>query len=382
MKKYLPLALMSFLLIILAACGKDKYEIDKELSVEFNGFNEHGEVSVSLDEGELYDKLAEMKEIDDDTDISGMYDLDSLVSDLEVEAKPDTDLKNGDKVELELKYDEDNPLDIAFKLKEPKVEVEGLESIKKLSKEDVFDGVKLQYEGVSPYLEATIDSSSSEVGSAFTYFIPDGPFKSGEEIEITAEASPDLLSYGYEADDDKFSKKVKVPSEQKYVEKWEDLNKDDQQYILDEVQDNVTANVDPEIQDSSVYDKGEYVTRGDTIESIEKSKKDEQYILFAKKGNSTVSTDGINALCFIYKNKVTFGENTYTDGYDNQTKDYFSAIAVENLIIDKDGNLDKDEVSIDVLTDTDLDKAALKNKILDTRKDEYTVTDFSTDTKK
>jgi hypothetical protein len=378
MKKYLPIVLMLFILILLTACGKDKHEIDNELSVEFNGYDEHGEVDISIDKGELYDRLAAMKEIDDDVDMNGMFELDSIVSDLEVEAKPNEDLKNGDKVELELSYDEDNSLDIALDLKDPKIEVEGLAAIKTLSSDDVFSGVELQYEGISPFLSAEVDASSNEAASAFSYSIPEGPFKNGEEITITAEPDSDLLAYGYKVEEDKFAKKIEVPSEKKYVEKWEDLNKEDQQYILTEVQDNVTANFDSDFDSLGFYDKGEYIASGSDA-SGEKSEQDEQYILFAKsdEDNSGIfSSKVMNSLRFIYKNKITFSDSVYTDEYANTTHNNYTVVEVDNLTVDEEGNLDREEMTIEVTSDTDLDKATLKSDVLDKFKDEYTVTKF------
>ncbi|MBO0995984.1 hypothetical protein [Bacillus sp. SD088] len=81
-----------------------------------------------------------------------------------------------------------------------------------------------------------------------------------------------------------FTNSIKVSSKEKYVEKWDELNEDDQKYILGEIQDLVTAKIDFEIQKgmNAILDKGKNVATGRSVEKNEQSKMEEQYFLFAK----------------------------------------------------------------------------------------------------
>src|SRR5690625_1240718 len=107
MKKYLTMTFISIILIILVACGKNTYEIDREVSVEFEGYDKYGKAVVNIDRDQLYSKLSEVKELKDNSEVSALQDL---VEDLDVQIPPDENLKNGDDIELELLYDEDNSL--------------------------------------------------------------------------------------------------------------------------------------------------------------------------------------------------------------------------------------------------------------------------------
>ncbi|GIN72376.1 hypothetical protein J14TS2_28510 [Bacillus sp. J14TS2] len=380
MKKYLTILSISVILILLTACGKNTYEIDKEIRVDFEGYDEYGKAQVHVDKDGLFSALNEIMKLKDRSEV---VEFESLLSDLDVQVTPNENVKNGDKVDLELTYDEDNSLKLDLKLKNPKVTVEDLEPIKALSKEEIFAGIDIQYEGISPFLSAkVIENSSSEVSSLFNYSIPEQRFKIDEEIQVTAEPKSDLLASGYKADEQDFTNSIKVSSKEKYVEKWDELNEDDQKYILGEIQDLVTAKIDSEIQKgmNAILDKGKNVATGRSVEKNEQSKMDEQYFLFAKERefeNTTFDANKApNEVRFLYKNKVTLGEVLFNQDYSDKTKDYFSLVGASNLILDENDDLVRSELNVKKLGKTDLDKETVKNENLYNMKDKFTMDEF------
>ena len=217
MKKYIKTILLSSVLILLVACGKTTYKLDGALSVEFEGYDEFGTALVSVDRTKIYNDLSEVQKLKDRNELA---ELESIISSLQVDVSPSENLKNDEEVEVKLTYNEENRLDIAFELNEPTVKVQNLEPIITLSKEDIFEAIEIQYEGVSPFLQARIvENSSSEMLSLFTYSISESDqfFKIDDEVEVIAEPKSDLLQSGYKADEGDFSLTVNVPNQQKYV---------------------------------------------------------------------------------------------------------------------------------------------------------------------
>lgn len=379
-KSLMTILLMSFIVLLLAACGDKTYEIDKEVSVSFEGYNEHGEAAVFIDKDALYSALHEEGKIEKPEDMTA---LQALVGNLDIQAKPNENLKNDDQVELDLSYDEENSLKYNLKLKDSKVKVENLDPITTLSKEDIFAGIDIQYEGVSPFIQPVItENSSSDVSSLFNYSISEDRLAEGDEITITAEPYDDLLNGGYQADSADYTNTVEVPKAEKYVENWKDLNEEDQDYILSEVQDVVTAQIDSELQTGSgtIFEKGKRVTRADDLDKVGKSEIVEQYFLFLKENvykNESFNYDRIpNDVRFLYKNEIIFGEVMFNDEYSNKERDYYAVIGANNLITDEEGKLVRNKVEFKVYEESELDRETIKNEGLYKLKDTFTMDEF------
>lgn len=380
MRKYLTIGFISFIFLFLAACGKTTYEVDQEVSVEFAGYDEYGTAVLNFDKVELSNNLKTVVELKNANDSN---DFESFMAGVEIQATPLEDLKNGDEIKLDLTYYEDNPLKIELKLKNSTVTVEGLESVTALSQDDIFSGIDVQFEGISPFLNVTItENSSSDVSSLFNYSIPEQRFENGEEFEITAEPNFDLLSEGYKVDDQDLTQTIEVPTQAKYVAAWDELSEDDQKFVLDEIQDQVTANVDSQLSGGglTIYDKGSWAFNGRYIEEIEKSKPIEQFFLHVKENQTVDRNEEVNHVRIVYKNNFTVGKFTFdTDGYSNTTHDLHFVVGASNLIIDEDGSLIRNDVTVDLIGQTDIDKETVKNNTLYQLKDKYTMDEFSLD---
>lgn len=135
MKSFIMLLMMMCSIVLLTACGNNTYEIDREVSIEFEGYDEHGEAIINVDTGQLLSKLKEELNFKNNNDL---IEFQSVISNLEVTATPNENLKNDDEIKLELSYDEDNSIKLTLTLKDPKITVKNLEPVTVLSKEDIL----------------------------------------------------------------------------------------------------------------------------------------------------------------------------------------------------------------------------------------------------
>lgn len=385
-KGFITIFMVAIIAILLSACGQKTYEIDSEVRVAFNGYEGHGIATVHLDVDDLYSSLSQTVKIKNPNDSSI---LDMIVSNMEVNVSPQQDLKNGDEVELSLIYPEENDLKLKLKLKNKKVKVTDLEPIKKISQEDIFAGIDVQFEGVSPFLQAIItENSSTDISDLFSYSVTEGYVKEGNDIEVIAEPYSELVMQGYEADEKDFTNKIKVSGQYTYAAGWDDLNADDQAYILAEIGDIVTAKIDGTIQDdfNSIYDKGDQVATGRFISKKEKSSREENSFLFIKESAFTEnifgSNNDVNSIRMIFKSKITFSDSTYNEAYTNKTKDYYSVAGVSNIILDGDGKLVREEAEFKTYGKPDIDKETVKNETIYKIKDVNTIDEFEVKEKK
>src|SRR5690625_8037939 len=123
-KRFITALAIIFMIVLLSACGKTTYEIDKEVSIEFEGYDEYGQAIVNLDREALFNALDEKMELKESQEV---VEFESIIYDLTVQATPNENLKNGDEVEFELLYEEENSINLELKLKDTKTTVEELE---------------------------------------------------------------------------------------------------------------------------------------------------------------------------------------------------------------------------------------------------------------
>lgn len=378
MRKYVTIGFVSLILILLTACGKTTYEIEGEVILDFEGYDGHGEAVLTVDQDSLFDNLVEAKELDD----RGDQAFNSFVSGIEVQVTPAEELANGDEVELDLTYDEENSFDIELSLKESTLTVENLEPMTELSHDDIFGGIELHFEGVSPFLRATVtESSSSEVSGLFTYSIPEGTYENDEEIEITAEPQSDLLASGYEADESDFTKTIEVPTQEKFVETWDELNEEDQEYIVDEIHDYVIAKFDSKLQESmySILEKGDRIINGNFVEENGKSEAIEQYFLYVKENQSPEADDEINSVRIVFENEITTGEYMFDDDLSHVTKDIHAVVGASHIMVDEDGALIRGEMQVSLPAKPDIDIETVRTNGIHQHVDIFTVDEFELD---
>lgn len=189
MKKINVAALSAVLMLVvfgLAGCGKKtaQIEVNKYIKVEFEGYDGMGYVaSTEFDARKmLNDNEGAMKD-------ASKKDLTKLFDEKFVFKQEDLEhLKNGDKLDIKWKTDEDRitkfekEYNVKFVYEDFDVEVSGLA---KMESVDVFDGVVVNFYGTAPNGRASIESSSKYTKIEYGLDKSTG-LSNGDQITITA----------------------------------------------------------------------------------------------------------------------------------------------------------------------------------------------------
>ena len=117
-----------------------------------------------------------------------------LASSINVQIEPNVRLKNGDVVKVTMLYDEEQAKESKVKLKENQFEVtvSGLKDAQVL---DVFEGLKVNFSCISPFIEVTLDATgcSSFVQSNVEFELPNNYLKNGDSFTVTAQYDPSIM---------------------------------------------------------------------------------------------------------------------------------------------------------------------------------------------
>lgn len=375
MKKLGLMLMLLFTLTVLAACGGKTYTIDKELEVTFDGVDEHGTAHASLEKDVIFQKLKnQLKLKDEQKDFEKMYNLTMAIEGISVELDPNSDLKNGDAVKVSLNYDEKNAAKVKFKLKDNKVKVEGLKEITTLTEEEVFKAADITYNDISPFLHLDVRGDDSDIAQFVTFSIPDKNYAVGDEFEVKATIDGDPIQYGYKTDQKEMTTTMKVPEQEKrYVTKWEELKQEDRDYLLNEANDYVTAQVDAKLNDYlNLKNQDSTIAYADNVTKKSKSSLHELFFLMQKPTAQYVQET--NKIHLLYIHPLTIGEGSFVkEQYVNKETPMYAMLSAGDLLVDKDGNLLKENVQFKVLKSFDANPHFLKEFANDKAKSNFTI---------
>ena len=160
------------------------------------------------------------------TELQKYYNLIKCVESIKLETSPNENLSNGDKVTVNISYDNDLVKDFKIKFKGKKVtkEVEGLEDVKEI---DPFEGLEVTFSGIAPFGEIYLNYTGSFTNIGAYDFTIDNNYglRNGDTIKISLDWSDEQsLSYGYI-----FTTKEKeytVEGLSEYVDGYDDFNSD------------------------------------------------------------------------------------------------------------------------------------------------------------
>lgn len=118
--------------------------VSEILNLSYSGYNKKGTVSLSFPE---------------DSEYSSFFQDSDLVL-----LSENGNLRNGDVLEIQLVYDKETARSHNLRIKEDtcRITVEGLPKGRKLSLEDLFQGMEITYDGIAPALKASVANTSSE----------------------------------------------------------------------------------------------------------------------------------------------------------------------------------------------------------------------------
>lgn len=156
-KKLLVVAACSLLTLLAAGCGNKTEKINPVdfVKAEYEGFEGHSSVYLSIDSKKIADKCKEVRE---DGSVLDSVFLQELLNSLELEYEDDsTEHKNGDKISVKFKWEEDFEEDCPYEFTsdEEDFEVSGLEKAEEV---DPFEGIEVTFTGIAPKGEAQINT--------------------------------------------------------------------------------------------------------------------------------------------------------------------------------------------------------------------------------
>lgn len=218
-KKLLLLALSCTLLV---GCGSNKIDLIDFISVEFSGGNGAGTASVSLDTASLRTELSENYK---GAPINESSDISSIISSINYSFDNNSELSNGDEILLEITWNETivENAKYTFNAKTQTYKIAGLPERETL---DLFDGVELIYDGVSPNASVLVRTTSDNtLLENVRYNIDKYQVANGDEIVVTASFSTSVISENDYIIPQK-EKTFTVQGADEYVKSYSDIDED------------------------------------------------------------------------------------------------------------------------------------------------------------
>ena len=215
--RLIQLVLVMVMLFGLTGCGAKKLDLNKYLTVTFEGYNNYGKAIAEFDQekfakensklkmdlkkvaemdGQSLDK-SELKEIEkqmkqvfgENYAVAALCD--GLAGVYSIDVKEN--LSNGDTVHCtwSISDDEKKSLEEVYGIKinaeDRELTVSGLEEVETC---DIFEGVELQYDGINGMASASVDAGGSAYGSDLRFNIESGSkLKNGDTVKVTASLS-------------------------------------------------------------------------------------------------------------------------------------------------------------------------------------------------
>ena len=208
-----------------------------------------------------------------------------------------------------------------------------------------FDGAEIQYDGASPYLTASINTSkcSEDVKKYVTFSVPDSTFRKGDKVTVTASWDDSVLAEAG-ISFSKSSNDYAVDNISYYIESLDGVDLSELNQLMN---DYVEAEANKHVNDYEIFTKsskndawyhGERYSIGysPVITSIESINAVDQYLLALKQPTS-ISTDKIfNKYVCMYE----INYNTYRDATGEAASGTATiAVFAENLVMNTDGTL-------------------------------------------
>jgi hypothetical protein len=196
MKKiFLSAILATLMIFVLAACGETTVSAEEMFNINVSGYDGEGVLTISPDY-KYATRLAKEVKGDDFTDADDILFQLLFSEAMEIDTDDDTEeLSNGDEITFTVSYAKEafkeagviiSPTEFTYTVKK-------LEEVPPIEKVDVFEGMDVTFEGVSPYIKASF--SGSEYSGYVTYSLDkSSPLKNGDTVTLTATPGDRLLS--------------------------------------------------------------------------------------------------------------------------------------------------------------------------------------------
>lgn len=296
--------------------------VNEYVEFELEGYNGQGEAVVYIDYDDLFDAV--MKAIGGNNASGAKKYIyrataEDVCDGIRFKVTPDTGLSNGDKVRIEMEYDETavKEAGIVLEFESYDVKIEGLTDVNTV---DIFDYVELTFQGKSGAAWVSYENTATERGLRDVYFTIDNNYNLsvGDEFTLTVnDYFVDMLfgDYGIILKSTSRTYKVEKSDVDSYIESLsevsESLLNEMKEYAEEEIEDTYRWEWNMEISDI------EYMG---------------MYLLSPNETNSYYG----NYAFVIYTGTVTF------DDKDREPVKVFLPVQVNNLIHNADGSQECD----------------------------------------
>ncbi len=354
--KWMIAAMLTVLMaILISGCGKKITEVDLSnfYSVQIEGCNGAGIARVQFDEKALEDaifsRLLENKKIEA-IDAASVYDaafsdqavfnlVDTAFSDSIWSLDKDSGLSNGDEITLTFNYDNESYEDTGIRLAGDTVtfKVEGLPEVQKY---DAFEGMNVNFSGVSPFGAAEIQNAKYTGELNYELDKMYG-LKNGDVVTVTIETLPGADVSREPAE---LKKEFTVQGLREYIVSIDQIPEEAWNKLKKELDDQKAANIDITGTTTGVIFEGVggwgYVEAG-FIDKINNFTWDKAYLLSARDGDDPEVSFGTtyNRLLIVYSCDVAGGRNDEFLITINDTPDMRGAFYIDNLVLDQDGTM-------------------------------------------
>lgn len=347
--------LMVLMAILFSGCGQKITEVDLRnfYSIEIEGCNGNGTASVQFDEkameDTIFNQLLENKKIEA-VDTVSVYDAansDPAVLNL-IETAFSSDiwsldknsgLSNGDEITLTFSYDNESYADTGIRLVGDTItlKVEGLPEVQKY---DAFEGMSVNFSGISPFGEAEIKNAKYMEDLDYELDKMYG-LKNGDVVTVTIETKPGADAGREPAE---LKKEFTVQGLREYIVSVDQIPEEAWNKLKTEMENQKATNIDITGTTTGVTfeDVGGwgYVEAG-LIDQINNFSWDKAYLLSAKDGDDPAGSFGtaFNRLLIVYSCDVVGGRNDEFFMTINDTPDMRGAFYIDNLILNQDGTM-------------------------------------------
>lgn len=335
-KKFMIIGLAIILGIIAIICvvvkAKSTINLDKYMTVSFEGYDGYGKATATIDWDAIESKYGDKIDFSDKANsdygslLEFMSPMDALEGCVSIELDKENGLSNGDEVSYTWNIDSDltKYTKCKLKYKDGSIKVKDLEKIDTF---DAFSNLTVEFDGVAPNGSVNLNYDGTELSvSDFSSDKYDG-LSNGDTVTISIrEDVVESLSESIGKIPESFEKEYTVEELNSYVTKASQINEESLEKLKQQAKDEYDSQVAKSWEDDETLESLTYIGN---------------YLLTAKDEDTWGDN---NQLYLVFKAKV---HNTYAGGessYD-ATTDIYWYIAYEDLIADKDG-----EVNIDYST--------------------------------
>ena len=340
--------------VLLTGCGEETVNLNECVDVKISGIDEKGKAEVEVDYDKMENLLAKAMKIDlDEENIESFGDLGSAMDDLdtiteaedcvEFQVEPSENLKNGDKVTVKAVIDEETAKDLKIKFKFDEIEkkVEGLQEAIKITQEELFKDIVVEFVGIAPDAEIQIRNTSKDKVISKLSFRADenSGLDKGDTVVVTADIPEELAEQGYVFES--ASKEYKVEDVDAYVKDFKEMPEEGLKKIMKQAADMIEAQLLSKKLDNSFYKGDKYIGEMNHYETMEQPQLTTSYFYTLKEGVERRWTDS-NALNITYTFDVTQLGSGFFGEPDADYQDCYISITCRNMILSKEGELQFD----------------------------------------